>query len=261
MRFFVLCVLFFCSCQKDTKKITLVKLSDIQENTQNITDTPKLCEQTPYPWQESCASRLHPITKEYFRCKGSAHHMPRIVMDASKERIRFYDCSGGHTHSLPLREGKEYVYPILIELVNEVQRKTNMPIIITSGHRCPAHQAYIDSSPKGFGSKHLIAAEVRFYVQELIEHPENIIQILMNYYQTHEQKEYQSFKRFEKESDVTTPPWYNKEVFIKLYRAHEGRDFDNRHPYPYICIQVRFDREKNEAVRITHETANRLLCK
>jgi hypothetical protein len=50
------------------------------------------------------------------------------------------------------------------------------------------------------------------------------------------------------ESDVSTPPWYNKEILIKLYLKNEGRDFDNRHPYPYVSIQVRFDRELNEKV-------------
>ena len=31
-----------------------------------------------------------------------------------------------------------------------------------------------------------------------------------------------------------TIPWFNKEIFIKLYRKSEGRDGDNRHPYPYL---------------------------
>jgi len=257
--------IFFCSCQKEPKKITLIPLSDIQKLPSEPQVSPKHQELEPYPWQERCeqgkhSSHLRPLTKEYFRCKGSSLHLPRIVSDKSVEHKRFYDCSGGHKHSLPLQDGKEYVYPILIELLNEVQRKTNLPVIVTSGHRCPTHQAYIDSSAKGFSSKHLIAAEVRFYVQGLQEHPEEVIKHLIRHYEGQE-KVYAAFQRFEKETDVSTPPWHNKEIFIKLYKSHEGRDFDNRHPYPYISIQVRFDREKNEPVRITHETSNRLLCK
>ena len=50
------------------------------------------------------------------------------------------------------------------------------------------------------------------------------------------------------DTGILTAPWYNKEIFIKLYKKKEGRNFDNRHPYPYISIQVRFDTELNERV-------------
>ena len=32
--------------------------------------------------------------------------------------------------------------------------------------------------------------------------------------------------------NVLIPPWYNKEILIKLFKKNEGRDLDNRHPYP-----------------------------
>jgi hypothetical protein len=63
-------------------------------------------------------------------------------------------------------------------------------------------------------------------------------------------KEYLEFKRYEKEDvNTRTPPWFNKEIFVKLFMADEGRDFDNQHGFPYLSLQVRFDREKNEKVR------------
>ena len=145
--------------------------------------------------------------------------------------------------------------------MNEIQNKTNHLVTITSGHRCPGHQAYIDSRARSFGSKHLIGAECTFYVQGLEEQPEQVLQILFDYYKECPQKEYNTFMRFEKETDTELAPRYNKEIFVKLYSPHEGRDFDNRHPYPYISIQVRFDAEQNKRVSFSTEVANQLLRK
>ncbi len=219
-------------------------------------------EKTPppvYPWQAQIG-QIRAITKEYFRCKGSPLNPPNIIMKDGKEYTRFYDCQGLEKHSLPLRDGKEFVYPILITLLNHVQLVTGKNVIITSGHRCISHQAFIDPTPKGSSSKHLIGAEVDFYVQGYEDKPLKILQILMDYYKEDE-KEYKTFQRFEKASDTSTPPWLNKEIFIKLYKRDEGRNFDNRHTYPYITIQVRFDREKNEKVTFSPEQAQSLLRK
>jgi len=214
---------------------------------------------TPYPWQPQ-GGESRPITKEYFRCKGSPINPPNIIMKDGKEYTRYYDCQGLEKHSLPLRDGKEFVYPVLITLLNHVQKATEKNVVVTSGHRCIAHQAFIDPTPKGSSSKHLIGAEVDFFVQGLEEQPMRVIQLLMDYYKEDE-KEYKTFQRFEKTSDVSTPPWLNKEIFIKLYKRTEGRNFDNRHPYPYITIQVRFDREKNERVSFSPDQAHSLLRK
>ncbi len=62
-----------------------------------------------------------------------------------------------------------------------------------------------------------------------------------------QQTEWTEFQRWTRAgSDVAIYPWYNKEIFIKLYQATEGRDLDNSHPYPYIAIQVRWDRDRNQ---------------
>lgn len=261
--FYVLILLLLVACQTDTRPKEFMALSS--EDPSIYIAEPKRAVIAPYPWEDETALTIRPITKEYFRCKGTFLNPPRVVMDGTKEIARFYDCSGGEKHSLPLESGKEHIYPILLELVNEIQKKTNSPVIITSGHRCPSHQAYIDSSPKGSGSKHLIGAQVTFYVQGLEACPERILQLIFDYYKTAEayqgKNEYITFSRYEKESDVATSPWCNKEVFIKLYQKDEGRDFDNRHPYPYLSIQVRFDREKNEAVTVSYAKANQLLRK
>ena len=214
-----------------------------------------------YPWDKRIAGNHSKITKEFFRCKGSHLNPPRIVPE-KEEIVRYYDCGGAEKHSLPLRDGKEFIYPILVDLLNHIQAKTGKRVVITSGHRCPEHNTYVDSSRENQYSKHMIGAEVSFYVQGMEDHSEIIIQHLQDYYKEHSkykgQKDYQTFRRYEKEdTDVSTSPWYNKEVFIKLYKKKEGRNFDNRHPYAYISIQVRYDIDLQEKVIYTWDKANR----
>ena len=58
-------------------------------------------------------------------------------------------------------------------------------------------------------------------------------------------------------SDVAIKPWYNREIFIKLYQKNEGRNFDNRHPYPYISVQVRYDYDAQKKVTYSWDKAFR----
>lgn len=221
---------------------------------------PKQTVPPTYSWKKSNHGNQTAVTKEYFRCKGSSlnpcHHV------AQKEEILHqFDCGGVEKHSLPLRSGKEFIYPILIDLLNYIQTKTNKRVVITSGHRCPDHNTYVDPSPGNQYSKHTLGAAVSFYVQGLENNPQLIIDYIREYYKERScyqgLKAYQDFQRYAKESDVTTQPWFNKEIFIKLYSKGEGRNFDNRHPYPYIDIQVRYDRDLNENVNYSWDNARR----
>lgn len=218
-----------------------------------------------YPWQHGALGPLHPITKEYFRCKGSILNPPKITCKDGRELFRLYDCGGHQHHSLPLREGKEFIYPILLELLNRLQITLNRPVIITSGHRCPLHNAYIDSGPKNSASKHTIGAEVDFYVHGLEQKPELVIKEIMQFYATEPRyegkKEYVEFRRYEKPTDTSTVPWYNKEVFLKVWYPHEGRNEDNPHPHPYLTIQVRFDHERSSRVVYSPQEAQAYLRK
>jgi hypothetical protein len=218
--------------------------------------------QTPptYPWEEGQSSNQLRITKEYFRCKGSILNPPRIVAENGKELQRYHDCGGAEKHSLPLRNNKEFIYPILIDLLNYIQNKSGKRVVVTSGHRCPDHNTYVDSSVQNSSSKHQVGAEVSFYVQGMENQPEQIVKYIIDYYKETSKyqglKEYQEFSRFTKgETNVSTPPWMNKEVFVKVFNKKEGRDFDNRHPYPYLSIQVRYDWDLQEKVTVTWEKA------
>jgi hypothetical protein len=209
-----------------------------------------------YPWE----SHSHKITKEYFRCKGSSLNSPRFIQQG-KENVRFADCGGMDKHSLPLRNNKEFIYPILIDLLNYIQDKSGKRVVITCGHRCPEHNTYVDSSKDNISSKHMIGAEVSFYIQGLEEQPDKAVELIQDYYMKTakyaNQKEYLTFQRYEGNSNVSTAPWMNKEIFIKVFNKFEGRNFDNRHPYPYISIQVRYDMSADEKVIYTWDKANR----
>lgn len=214
----------------------------------------------PYPWQQKMISKYPRITKDFFRCKGSMTHPPKVI-EKNGEKVRYFDCGGIDRHGLPLREGKEFIYPILIELLNYLQIETEKKVVITCGHRCPDHHTYVDPTTFNKGYKHMIGAQVSFYVQGMEDRPEAIVALLIDFYKKHPRykniKEYEEFKRYNKpDTDVSTPPWMNKEIFVKLYKKNEGRDFDNRHSYPYIGIQVRFDRDLNETVQYSWEKAH-----
>ncbi len=92
----------------------------------------------------------------------------------------------------------------------------------------------------------MLAAEVDFYLKGY--DPNKIIELLQEYYKG------EPFERFNSDKlDISTPAWFNKEIFIKLYLPGEGRDLDNTHPYPYISIQVRYDQDLKKRVVFDQE--------
>lgn len=224
-----------------------------------VADPPNRKSPDPYPWEHT--GSLPKITKDYFRCKGSGLNPERLVQEEGTLK-RYYDCGGSEKHSLPARGGKEAIYPILIDLVNYIQTKTNKRVVITCGHRCPEHNAYADSSKENQYSKHMIGAEVSFYVQGMESQPDQIVALIQQYYKENPQykndRAYTEFHRYEQGKKSTESfPLYNKEIFLKSFTKDEGRNFDNRHPYPYVSIQVRYDRDRNEKVVFSWDKAHR----
>ena len=204
----------------------------------------------PYPW-ETISPHNHPrITKDFFRCQGMSLNPIRSI-EHRGESIRLEDCGGADAHGLPLSGEEEWIPQILLELLNYIQDQSEKRVVITCGHRCPKHHQYVLQTPYAKPSKHLMGAEVNFYIQGLEDKPEAAVRLVQKFYQedpeTRDQAEYTTFERYEKsDTDVSTKPWFNKEIFMKLYLPFEGRNFDNRHPYPYLSIQVRYDRKKNK---------------
>lgn len=259
-------LLFLCSCSSSDNPFPSGLQQHTGEYLYRIHDEylfkvppPEPVAPIPYVWETNLIGGCPKITKEYFRCKGSSLNPVRLVQKV-KQVDHYIDCGGGH--SLPLKDNKEFVYPILIDLLNHIQARTNCKVVITCGHCCPDHQAYSDPSPQNQYSKHMIGAEVAFYVQGMENSPEKISQLIQNYYKTEPKYEnhsdYVQFKPYEKnDANTSITPIYNKEIFLKIYKENEGRNFDNRHPYPYIAIQVRYDFEAKERVVYAWNLAHR----
>lgn len=261
MKNFFLVFLIFLSCtnyekvkkqeikKKNTKAEYILRSS--ASKTPLFTDlSPR--KRDPYLWENEKVT-LSKITKESFKCRGTSMNLPLY-----NGKIKYEDCLGSVSHSLPIIHNKENVYPILIDLLNYIQDQSKKRVVITCGHRCPLHNRYSDPSKEAAYSKHMIGAEVDFYVEGLEDNPREVIDLIFSFYQNKKYKdeEYQ-FQRYEKATDVSTKPWFNKEIFIKLYKKDEGRDLDNKHPYAYISLQVRYDRDINERVNYSWENANR----
>ncbi len=196
-----------------------------------------------YPWEEKYIGGLPRITKEFFRCKGHPLNPVVIQSEEGKEPIKYFDCQGGRKHGLPLKDGEEFIYPCLLEILNFLQLETGKRVVITCGHRCPKHNTYADYTSANWSSKHMIGAEVDFYVEGFENQPQALLPLIQKYYAQNfpNDKEYR-FQRFDKGGlNVSTQPWFNKEIFIKLYLPPEGRNCDNQHPYAYLGIQVRTD--------------------
>lgn len=239
--FFLLIFVILVACErvhptKNTKGAFIFRKS--QENC----FLPPINKKAPclkYPWT-SDQTLIAPITLEHFRCKGSATNPLRCIERSGKAPLYLKDCKGDH--SLPIREGKEFIYPQLLSLLNYIQQKLDAPLVITTGHRCPLHNRYCDASSYNWGSKHTIGAEVDFYCETAT--PEKILSLIQEYYESYP-VEYREFKRFSNEKlNISTPAWYNHEIFIKLYLKEEGRDQDNQHSFSYLSIQMRYEGEK-----------------
>jgi len=195
-----------------------------------------------YPWQHRYIGSLRRITKEHFRCKGDPLNFPVRVVSESNQVTYQMDCGRIGRHSLPLREGKEFIYPILIHLLNTIQEQTGKRVVITSGHRCPTHNSYVDPSKKNRLSKHLMGAEVDFYVEDLEYGTEKVLQVLQGVYQ--EDPEFKELKE-------GLNQWQNKEVRITLHSSQDRRNKDNGHAYPYFTIEVLYDREAKKPVHFS----------
>ncbi len=247
-----------CSGLEDSEKEKLRKANATGETIYRskdevlfVTEGLKQFIREKYPWENTLVAGLPRITKDFFCCKGSHENAP-VIKTVAEQFVYTFDCGGPTQHSLPYRERKEHIYPALLELLNYLQEKTQRRVIVTCGHRCPTHNTYADPSHFNQTSKHMIGAEVDFYIKGFEWRPRTIINLLKEYYEEHptfkEDSKFTLFERYEKETNVSTRPWHNKEIFIKLYKKDEGRDMDNNHNYPYFSIQLKWDRDQKEPI-------------
>ena len=252
---FILSILTACSGLEtsETKKIRKRHLTirPIQRQSDDVLfpktlHPPK--KRAPYPWEYKHIGSHLRITKEFFRCRGNPLNPP-IGLHKEGKTTYHLDCGGIDSHTLPLKDGKEFIYPILIDLLNFIQEKTEKKVIITCGHRCPSHHLYADPSEKGRSSKHLIGAEVDFYVEGLERVPNEVVETLSKYYEA-------PLIRSSSITPGSTASWYNKEIALTLYSETQGRDFDNNHPYPYLSLSILYDKESGRPVHYSWDMAH-----
>lgn len=235
-----------CSGMEKSEKEKIRKLNEIKEPIYRlssdqfaITGTQESRLRERYPWEKQRHSHLQHITKDFFRCRGRSNHPP--IITNGKEPI--LDCNGIEEHGLPLKNGKENVSDVLIDLLNFIQDKLEKKVVITSGYQCTKHHLYVEKSPDKKRSKHLMGTEVDFYVQDLEENPFEVIKAIMEFYTAKERARdlayMTNFFEGAKKRSKVYPCWMNKEIVIHLMDKNEGRDLDNNHPYSYICIELR----------------------
>ena len=259
MRYLVLLLLVSCSGLEKSETEKVRKANAVQEPIYRLTSERyppmsrgKKVVRARYPWETSIVGNFPRITKEFFRCKGSIAH---------PDRGKISDCGGIDQHSLPIKEGKEFTYPALLDLLNYVQATLKKRVVVTCGHRCPTHDHY--STLTQSKSKHMMGAEVDFYVEGSQEKPYEMIQAIMQYYHTSERtRDKLPYTHFSQtQSSLKNPSWMNREVIIRLYEKDEGRDWDNSHPYPYVSIELRHDYSSNRAIHYNWVEANHPLLK
>lgn len=260
-RVLILVVLLATSCSEaPDKRVRKEPIRRLSSQATFALNAPSQNSPPLYTW-DAAYSELAPITKEHLRCKGDPKHPIRHETIQDKEE-RLQDCIGGTRHSLPIHEGEEIEYPGLLELLNYLQSKTERRLVITCGHRCPDHHKYAEPLTGQTSSKHLVGAEVDFYIEGYEENPQAIVDLIFTYYREHpelsKKTKYTQFERYTKpDTNVRTQPWFNKEVFVKMFAADEGRDFDNAHHHPYIGIMLRYDRARKQTVRYSWNQAYR----
>jgi len=253
-----------CSGLEKAQQAKIRKINEVKDPILRRSDeyyfasaSPKKKEQEKYPWEERYVGSFNKITKESFRCRGSSAHSDRKIINSDGVEESLTDCEGLGSHSLPVRDGEEFIYETLINLLNYLQREHRKRVIITSGYRCPVHNRYCNHARTNLTSKHQIGAEVDFYIDGMQTSPEEVVKKIMQYYQDDEPP-YQQFRKMVKERNgVEYTTWYNKEIFININDYRISNDLDNNFPHPYITIELRIDRETETKIDYTwHQATN-----
>ncbi|MCH9617470.1 MAG: hypothetical protein SP4CHLAM5_05330 [Chlamydiia bacterium] len=189
-----------------------------------------------YPWENE--TEFAKITMNTLRCRGDISHPKR-----AKDKREYEDCGGMHHHGLPYVDGEEFVYPVLISLLNKVQNSFNKKVVVTSGHRCPKHNNYLTLGTSKI-SKYMIGAKVDFYVEGLEDSYEDVIDRIMYLYEG-DKEEYSLFKKITGKGSFAS--WRNKEITITVQKDGEHTVLLNKN-HPVISIEVRYDRERKAPV-------------
>ena len=218
-------------------------------------------EERLYPWDQEQGTVFSTITKENFRCKGGTHHRLRKLVGANQQVHYIEDCQGGGEHPLPLQEGKEFIYPVLIDLLNHLQKALQARVVITSGHRCPQHQLYISPKCHQAHSKHLIGYAVDFIFDRKSLDVKKTLHAMQKFYakNNHGLEDIQ-FYTLHSDFSVQSHPisFGNQEIRVTFFPADTLIDGDNTHAEPFARIEVLYDRFRKQKVFCSWEKALRM---
>ncbi len=180
-----------------------------------------------YPWDKTDRHGLRRITLEDFRCRGNKQNLMYL-----EKGHAYFDCRGKLSHSLPVRQGKEFIYPHLIELLNFIQDSLGKKVYVIQGHCCPQHYGYANRSKSFPCNKYMVGAACDFYVASLEYEPEVGLKSLAQYYSP---------------SAMLSSLVVYKNAYIKA-QVHDGSYHALLHPY--LSVQILYDPSLQEGVSL-----------
>ncbi|WP_194844192.1 hypothetical protein [Candidatus Clavichlamydia salmonicola] len=131
---------------------------------------------SPNPFCDDQLYRRSPlITQNSFMCKGSLNNPS---LPHSQNHLQ--DCQGGEAHGFPQHNGKEYINPELILLLNHIRSILQTAVTIIAGHQCQKHFEY--SQNVSANLPHIFGSAVIFSIDKPSVTPEQICQTIKTFY-------------------------------------------------------------------------------
>ena len=234
MRFFLLLILFI-SCNRVQKKHEK-KVRDYYRKSGKVSrykgqfqfhfPATKVLPKPVYPFSRLNRYGHRFITKEHFRCKGSGG-------SSATAKGTLFDCNGLCSHSLLVKDGKEYVYQEFLDLFNGLQEILQEKLVILEAHRCPKHNAFCNPSVKNSFSKHQVGGLVTLQVCNIPN--QDVVDAIRQYYED----------RGETLRARGENKWANRYV-----RVHLGK---------VLAVELLFDRETTQRVEYSYKKAHKSL--
>lgn len=216
------------SCS-DKKSTTISKTYDIQKDftPTNFILPYELPQKKPtYPWN-TCYPRFLSLTKYSFQCPGTN---PEANIPLHQK------CLGALHHGLPLVNGKEYIYPRLIDLLNFLQKENKEKIMVIRGHLCPKAFSLLD--PKEQHEKYLIGAMVK--VSSQVNWEKNLSTLVKKFYDKKKEED----PLYEIGSSTYPITFINQEFKFIIYPSLLTNIME---------IEVLYDKEKDSRINFTEE--------
>lgn len=216
------------SCS-DKKSATISKTYNIQKD---FTPTSfilpyELPQKSPtYPWN-TCHPRFLSLTKYSFQCSGTN---PEADIPLHQK------CLGTLHHGLPLVNGKEYIYPRLIDLLNFLQKENKEKIIVIRGHICPKIFSLLDTQEQH--EKYLIGAMVK--VSSQINWEKNLSPLVKKFYDKKKEED----PLYEIENSPYAITFINQEFKFIIHPSSLTNIME---------IEVLYDKEKDSPIKFTEK--------